>query len=133
MNSYAIQRELGDADPVDVLDRGWDYPELARQLWSLVDEKRTRALGELMARVQRRDLGEVRFVRADLDEAVRLVSGLKAALIGTIIDTTWVLPSDTGSVRRVAEPRLRPPRGRAAPVERRHAGDRVHLSALGSP
>jgi hypothetical protein len=94
MNLYAVQRDVEDDESDEVLYDGWRYLELAQQLWSLVDERRARDLDKLMARLGGRDVVEVRFTRADLDEAVQLMTGLEAALVGTIVDERQFLPAE---------------------------------------
>lgn len=122
MNLYAVPHgpELDEPEVKALLDDGWNYIYLARQLWSLVDEERAHELGRLMARLGGRDVDEVRLGPDDLDEALRLLGGLDDALVGPVIDSSHLLPG-TGLdnlARRAPGLDLRPER---PPGDRRHA------------
>ncbi|NVB83760.1 MAG: hypothetical protein HOV81_35625 [Kofleriaceae bacterium] len=94
MRFYAVQRARGPAEePLESIDRPWDSLAQARDLWSLVDERRAAEIERFIKREGAMLPSEVKLDRAKLDEIVGLLDGLEPAL-GNWIDAEGKLPVD---------------------------------------
>jgi hypothetical protein len=101
MTLYAVRPDpdtgsLDDAEVVDQLKDGWEFLEQAITVWRLVDESRA---DEIEAIKDRASLaagdGEIRFYAADLQELIRLLSGVDEAIIAAgIVDSHWRVPAE---------------------------------------
>lgn len=85
---------LEDVEVVDEFRYGWGFLEQAITLWRLVDNARA---DEIKSVVERASLaagdGELRLYRPDLEELVRLLTGIENAIIeAKIVDQHWRVP-----------------------------------------
>lgn len=102
MTLYAIRPQPGtdsldeDAEVVDQSRYGWEFLKQAITLWRLVDSNRADAIEAIKDRtlIAAGD-GELRFYRPDLDELVRLLTGIENAIIEAgIVDQHWRVPAE---------------------------------------
>lgn len=102
MTLYAIRPTPGtdfldeDAEVVDQSRYGWQFLEQAVTLWRLVDDSRA---DEIEAIIDRATLaagdGELRFSRSELEDLVRLLTGIEDAIIEAgIVDQHWRVPAE---------------------------------------
>lgn len=102
MTLYAIRPSpetgsLGDEAEVVAQSRyGWQFLEQAVTLWRLVDKGRA---DEIEAIIDRATLaagdGELRFYRPELDELVRLLTGIEDAIVDAkIVGEHWRVPAE---------------------------------------
>lgn len=102
MTLYAIRPAPGtealdeDAEVVDQSRYGWQFLEQAVTLWRLVDSSRA---DEIEAIIDRATLaagdGELRFYRPELEELLRLLTGIENAIIDAgIVDRHWRVPAE---------------------------------------
>lgn len=102
MTLYAIRPLPGtdsldeDAEVVDQSRYGWQFLEQAVTLWRLVDNSRA---DEIEAIIDRATLaasdGELRFYRPELDELVRLLTGIEDAIVDAgIVGEHWRVPAE---------------------------------------
>jgi hypothetical protein len=101
MTLYAIRsapgtESLDDAEVVDQSRYGWEFLEQAVTLWRLVDDGRADEIEAIVDRASRAaGDGELRFYRPDLNELVRLLSGVENAIIEAgIVDQHWRVPAE---------------------------------------
>jgi ATP phosphoribosyltransferase len=101
MTLYAIRptpgiESLEDAEVVSQSKYGWQFLEQAVTLWRLVDEGRADEIEVLIDRASRAaGDGELCFYRPDLDELVRLLTGVENAIIEAgIVDQHWRVPAE---------------------------------------
>lgn len=102
MTLYAIRPVSGtdsldeDAEVVDQSRYGWQFLEQAVTLWRLVDNGRADEIEAIIDRATRTaGDGELRFYHSDLDELVRLLTGIENAIITAgIVDQHWRIPPD---------------------------------------
>lgn len=101
MTLYAIRPEpdvdsLDDGEVVAQSRYGWQFLEQSVTLWRLVDARR----GDEVERIIDRAAaaagdGELRFYRQDIDELVRLLSGIEDAIAAAgIVDQHWRVPAE---------------------------------------
>lgn len=102
MTLYAIRPLPGsdsldeDAEVVDQSRYGWEFLKQAITLWRLVDSSRADAIEAIkdQALIAAGD-GEVRLHHSQLEELVRLLSGIENAIIGAgIVDEHWRVPAE---------------------------------------
>jgi ATP phosphoribosyltransferase len=101
MTLYAIRptpgtESLDDAEVVDQSRYGWQFLEQAVTLWRLVNDDRAGEIEAIIDRASRvAGNGELRFYRPDLDELVRLLTGIENAIIDSgIVDQHWRVPAE---------------------------------------
>lgn len=84
---------LGD-EPHEVLSDAWHALDLARELWSLVDDARAAALRAFQIREGSGLPSELRLGPRQIDELVGLLDGLEGALSARLLDPQHRLPAD---------------------------------------
>lgn len=100
MTLYAIRPQPGtdsldeDAEVVDQSRYGWEFLKQAITLWRLVDSNRADAIEAIKDRALiAAGRGELRLYRPELDELVRLLTGIEDAIIeGRVVDQHWRVP-----------------------------------------
>jgi hypothetical protein len=110
MTLYAIRptagiESLDDAEVVNQSRYGWQFLRQAVSLWKLVNNNRANDIEMVIDRATRAaGDGELRFYRQDLDELVRLLTGVEDAIIQAgIVDQHWRVPAERleGLAKRV--------------------------------
>lgn len=94
-------------EQVGAYEGGWHNLTVASELWGLIDDPRKEAIEALQRRLDRAATVEdrpIRFKAADLEEAIRLLSGIPDDLVGKVIDKKWFIP-----LERIDEIRRRAP------------------------
>lgn len=101
MTLYAIRptagiESLDDAEVVNQSRYGWQFLRQAVSLWKLVNNNRANDIEMVIDRATRAaGDGELRFYRQDLDELVRLLTGVEDAIIQAgIVDQHWRVPAE---------------------------------------
>jgi hypothetical protein len=102
MTLYAIRPAPGtnsldeDAEVVDQSRYGWQFLEQAVTLWRLVDSSRANAIEAIIDRATlAAGDGELRFYRPELEELVRLLSGIENTIIEAgIVNQHWRVPAE---------------------------------------
>lgn len=101
MTLYAIRPDpetgsLDDAEVVDQLRYGWQFLEQAITVWRLVDKERANEIEAIKDRAsQAAGDGEIRFYAEDLQQLVRLLSGVDDAIIAAgTVDRHWRVPAE---------------------------------------
>jgi ATP phosphoribosyltransferase len=101
MTLYAIRPapgtdSLDDAEVVEQSRYGWQFLEQAVTLWRLVDSNRADEIEAIIDRASdAAGDGELRFYRPELDELVRLLTGIEDAIIKAgIVDQHWRVPPE---------------------------------------
>jgi hypothetical protein len=130
MTLYALEpgvepgEELDRPPAIPPMEHGGDYLADAVSLWRLVDDRRTDALREFLARAEAEAeaadeddaYGHPRWDTAQVWELVDLLSGLEAALQDAgVIDAGWLISPDQAVdlARRVPGMDVRPERSEA--------------------
>lgn len=101
MTLYAIRfspgsTSLEDAEVVDESRYGWKFLDQTIALWRLVDPQRADAIAAIRERASDAPGEHTQFTGDDLAELVRLIDGIKDAIIaaGIVDDREWRVPPE---------------------------------------